>query len=88
MFDNHHADDVEDADDIYSVDSYLESNPVWLFNTELLSKIGNKASEHVSIGIDFKQAEWNNNKLLQNPILLQPVNFNEDIDYLIHAFLN
>jgi hypothetical protein len=42
MFDNHHADDVEDADDVYSVEwvrSYLESNPVWLFNAELLSKI-------------------------------------------------
>ena len=72
MFDNHHVDDVEDADDVSSVEwvrSYLESNPVWLF----LSKIGNKASEHVSIrslllpnlktrhrynaGIDFKQIE-------------------------------
>ena len=46
------ADDVEDADDVYSVEwvrSYLESNPVWLFNAELLSKIEKKASEHVSI---------------------------------------
>ena len=52
MFDNHHADDVEDADDVCSVEwvrSYLESNPVWLFNAELLSKIEKKASEHVSI---------------------------------------
>ena len=42
MFDNHHADDVEDAADDYSVEwvrSFLESNPVWLFNAELLSKI-------------------------------------------------
>ena len=92
MFDNHHADDVEDADDDYSVEwvrSFLESNPVWLFNAELLSKIGNKASEHVSIcslllpnlktrhryntGIDFKQTEWY--KLLQNPMLLQPESY-------------
>ena len=43
MFDNHHADDVEDSDDAYSVEwvrSFLESNPMWLFNAELLSKIG------------------------------------------------
>ena len=52
MFDNHHADDVEDAADDYSVEwvrSFLESNPVWLFNAELLSKIEKRASEHVSI---------------------------------------
>ena len=92
MFDNRHVDEVEDADDVYSVEwvrSFLESNPVWLFNAELLSKIGNKASEHVSIcslllpnlktrhryntGIDFKQTEWY--KLLQNPMLLQPESY-------------
>ena len=62
---------------------------MWLFNAELLSKIGNKASEHVSIyilllpnlktrhryntGIDFKQTEWY--KLFQNPMLLQPESY-------------
>jgi len=90
MFDNRHVDEVEDADDVYSVEwvrSFLESNPVWLFNAELLSKLGTKASEHVSslllpnlktrhrynTGIDFKQTEWY--KLFQNPMLLQPESY-------------
>ena len=88
MFDNHNADDADDADDVYTaewVSLYLESNPVWLFNAELFSKIENIGSEHVSLwpklkirqryntGIDFKQTEWY--KLLQNPMLLQPESY-------------
>ena len=52
MFDNHNADDADDADDVYTaewVSLYLESNPVWLFNAELFSKI-----ENIAYGLNLK----------------------------------
>ena len=81
-----------DNENLYSFDwvkSYLERNPVWLFNAEFLSKIGNTISENVCLdsmlfnniksrhryntGIDFKQTEWY--KLLQNPQLMIPESY-------------
>ena len=61
MFDNHHADDVEDSDDAYSVEwvrSFLESNPVWLFNAELLSKIGIAAQSQQISDCFLRHPQW------------------------------
>ena len=83
------SNDDETPDDVYSVEwvsSYLEKNPVWLFNNELSSKIVKATEDHVSFhsivwptiksrqryntGIDFKQTEWY--KVLHNPLILVP----------------
>ena len=80
--------DDEDEDVPYSVAwvrSYLESNPVWLFNAEFLAKISNDAEKNAldrllldniktrcryNNGINYKHVPWY--KQLQNPLLLIP----------------
>jgi len=82
-------DDVDEDEEVTSsvewVRSYLESNPVWLFNAEFLAKISNDAEKNAldrllldniktrcryNNGINFKQVPWY--KQLQNPLLLIP----------------
>jgi len=83
------SNDDETPDDVYSVEwitTYLEKNPVWLFNNELLSKIVKATEDHVCLhsivwptiktrqryntGVDFKETEWY--KLLHNPLISVP----------------
>jgi len=85
-------DDVDEDEEVTSsvewVRSYLESNPVLLFNAEFLAKISNDAEKNAldrllldniktrcryNNGINFKQVPWY--KQLQNPLLLIPESY-------------